>query len=51
MHDALALFPADEIVLLTPPPESSAWSERDLVDRARATFRQPVVEVTAPRAP
>jgi hypothetical protein len=44
IHDALAVFPADEIVILAPPAEMSAWSERDLVERVRSTFGRPVTE-------
>jgi hypothetical protein len=50
IQDALAVFPADEIVVLAPPPHGSAWSERDLVERARAAFGRPVVDVEVARA-
>ncbi len=50
IQDALAVFPADEIVVLAPPSDRSAWSERDLVQRARATFGRPVTPVPLPRA-
>lgn len=45
IQDALAWFPADEILIAAPPEELGAWSERGLVDRARATFGRPVVHV------
>ena len=44
IHDALAVFPADEIVILAPPSELTTWSEVDLVDRVRSTFGRPVTE-------
>lgn len=34
--DALAFFPADEIVVATPPPERTNWLEEDVVERTRA---------------
>jgi hypothetical protein len=50
IQDALAVFPASEIVVLAPPGESSAWSERDLVERTRSTYARPVTHVALPRA-
>ncbi len=50
IQDALAVFPADEIVILAPPAEVSAWSERDLVERARTAFARPVTEVPVVQA-
>ncbi len=35
IEDALRLFPADEIVLSTHPPERSHWLERGVVEQAR----------------
>ena len=34
--DALAVFPADEVVISTYPPGRSHWHERNLVERTRA---------------
>ncbi len=47
--DALAVFPADEIIILAPPGEHSAWSEKDLAERARSTFDGPITHVPVPR--
>jgi hypothetical protein len=43
--DALAVFPADEIVVATPPPERSNWLERGVVGRARELYEQPVTHL------
>jgi len=40
--DALATFPADEIVVATPPPELTNWLERGVVERARELYEQPI---------
>jgi hypothetical protein len=45
MTDALRVFPANEIVIATHPPRRSNWLARNLVDRARAECRQPIVHV------
>lgn len=45
IEDALAAFPADEIVVLAPPPDQARWSEVDLVARARAAFGRPVTHL------
>jgi hypothetical protein len=45
MTDALRVFPANEIVIATHPPKRSNWLARNLVDRARAECRQPIVHV------
>jgi len=42
LADALALFPADEVVIATHPPGRSSWLERNVVSRARARFRTPI---------
>jgi hypothetical protein len=49
IEDALTSFPADEILLLAPPPEHAAWSERDLADLARRTFGRPVTHIPVAR--
>lgn len=43
--DALVEFRADEIVIATHPPERSNWLERDVVERARSQFDQPISHV------
>lgn len=54
IEDALRIFPADEIVISTHPPERSRWLERGVVDRARERIDLPiahvVVDLTADRA-
>jgi hypothetical protein len=42
MADTLALFPADEIVVATPPPEGTNWLEENVVERAAVLYEQPV---------
>ena len=52
--DALALAPADELLVATHPEGASHWLERDLVSRACVRFDLPVahvpVDVRQPRA-
>jgi hypothetical protein len=54
IEDALRVFPADEIVISTHPPQRSRWLERGVVDRAREQIDLPithvVVDLTADRA-
>ena len=40
--DALAVFPADELVVATPPPDRANWLEQDLLERVRTEHRLPV---------
>lgn len=40
--DALAVFAADEIVVVTPPLERTNWLEESIVERARALYTLPV---------
>jgi GABA permease len=42
LGDALAVFPADEVLIATHPPGESCWLERDVVARARARFNEPI---------
>ncbi len=42
IEDALCEFPADNIVIATHPEGRSNWLARDVVNRARARFAQPV---------
>jgi hypothetical protein len=49
LQDALATFPADEIVVCTRPEGDQNWAEGDLVEQAQEQFAVPVrhVEVQA----
>jgi hypothetical protein len=47
IDDALALFPADEIVVATDPGARPHWLARELVRRARLRYAQPIVDVVA----
>ncbi len=42
IEDALRMFPADEIVVLTAPDEKATWLEHGLSDDARKRFSVPV---------
>jgi len=54
IEDALRVFPADEIVISTHPPERSRWLEHGVVERAREQIDLPishvVVDLAADRA-
>jgi hypothetical protein len=45
IEDALAFFPADEIVVATPPSERANWLEEGVVERARSLWNLPVSHV------
>lgn len=45
IEDALRLFPADEILISTHPPERSRWLERGVVEHAREHIDLPVTHV------
>jgi hypothetical protein len=45
--DALAHFPADEILICTLPVERSHWLERDIIGRAESLFPLPVTHIIA----
>jgi hypothetical protein len=47
IDDALAVFPAGEIVLVTFPPGASNWLERGLVEKARARFGVPITHLVS----
>jgi GABA permease len=47
IEDALAEYPATEIVIATLPPGESHWLERRLIEKARARFGVPVVHVVS----
>lgn len=45
IEDALRVFPADEIIISTHPPERSRWLEHGVVDRAREQIDLPIAHV------
>lgn len=45
IEDALRIFPADEIVISTHPPERSRWLEHGVVDKARERIDLPITHV------
>ncbi len=45
IEDALRMFPADEIVVLTAPDEDATWLESGLGDAARERFALPVTHL------
>lgn len=45
--DALARFPANEIIISTLPEGDSHWLERDLIERAREAFGVPVTHLVS----
>lgn len=47
LHDALADFEADEVMLSTHPPERSHWLEGGLVERAQEDLHVPVEHVVS----
>jgi GNAT superfamily N-acetyltransferase len=47
--DALAIFPADEILVATHPEARSNWLAHDLVARACARFSLPVIHLVVDR--
>jgi GABA permease len=49
--DALAEFPADEILICTLPVERSHWLERDIIGRAKSSFPVPVAHIIATDQP
>jgi hypothetical protein len=42
LHDALATFPADEVVIFTRPEGARNWAEGDLLDQAKEQLSVPV---------
>jgi hypothetical protein len=54
IEDALRVFPADEIIISTLPPEESRWLEHEVVERTRREVDLPmthvVVDLAAERA-
>jgi hypothetical protein len=47
IEDALARFPADEIVIATLPAGRSNWIERGLVEKATARFGLPIAHLVS----
>jgi hypothetical protein len=45
IEDALRVFPADEIVISTHPPDRSRWLEHGVVDKARERIELPITHV------
>jgi hypothetical protein len=45
IEDALRVFPADEIVISTLPPEQSRWVEHEVVERTRREVDLPMTHV------
>jgi hypothetical protein len=48
MTDALGFFPANDVLLATPPDGESYWLERDLLEKARGLTAVPVRQVVVP---
>src|SRR5215210_1333713 len=46
IQDALAVFPADEIVLVTRTHDDARWLEDDLFERAKRSFEPEIVHVS-----
>jgi hypothetical protein len=42
LQDALATFPAEEIVIFTRPEGDQNWAEKDLLEQAQERFSVPV---------
>jgi hypothetical protein len=49
IDDALAVFPADQLIISTHPERRSNWLARDVVMRARQRFGLPVAHVVVDR--
>jgi hypothetical protein len=50
MLDALATFPATDVLFVLPPAEESYWLERELVSKARALIERPITRATVASA-
>lgn len=46
--DALQVYAADEIQLITAPQRPSTWHHQNVIDRARGSFEQPIKHVVMP---
>jgi hypothetical protein len=49
--DALHVFPADEILIVTAPQRPSTWLHPSVIDRVRRSFQQPIEHVVMPTVP
>lgn len=47
IEDALRTFPADEVIVVTPPDESATWLEAGAGEEARRRFALPVTHLIA----
>lgn len=47
IDDALAFFPADEIIVVTHPPKQSNWLEHGLIEKATLRFDVPLVHLVS----
>jgi hypothetical protein len=47
--DALAAYPATQVLLALPPAEDSYWLEHDLLEKTRALTKLPVSQIVVPR--
>ena len=45
IEDALRSFPADEVLVLTPPEEQAQWLEQGLGELAQRRFAVPVTQI------
>lgn len=50
IEDGLRVFPADEIIIATHPQGRSHWLARNVVERARRRFSQPIMHVVVDAA-
>ena len=48
IKDALKVFAADEIQIITAPQRPSTWLHDNVIDRARRSFEQPLKHVVMP---
>ncbi|HEU5211414.1 MAG TPA: hypothetical protein VFU10_01455 [Gaiellaceae bacterium] len=48
IRDALQGFAADEIQIITAPQRPSTWFRRNVIDRTRRSFEQPIKHVVMP---
>jgi hypothetical protein len=47
IEDALRIFPADEVIIITPPDESASWLESGAGEEAQRRFALPVTHLIA----
>jgi hypothetical protein len=45
IEDALREFPADELIVVTPPGEDAGWLEKDAAEEAFARFNLPITHL------